>query len=141
MSLKIHHLDTKYIHQVWSMVDHWLIPVFEKSVLSKYYSIDNLKEYIIRGEQMLLVFVDDDGVLPGALTVQWDSHPKAKIANVTSFGGMFGYSSEHYNLFIDFCKAMGATRIECSCRPSVARLLKHKMGFTPSTHIHLELEI
>jgi len=124
------------------MVEPWLIPVFEKSALSKYYSLDNLKDYIIRGEQTLLVFVNIKNNILGALTVQWNNHPKARVANVTSLGGNFGKSSDHYKVFIEWAKTMGATRIECSGRASVVRLhLKHNMGFIPSNHTHMELEL
>jgi|688.fasta_scaffold709856_2 hypothetical protein len=140
--MKLQHVEVNYLHQAWPLVEPWLIPVFEKSEISKYYSIDNLKDYILSGAQKLLVFVDTDNNILGALTVQWTNYPKARIANVTCLGGSFGKSSEHYMLFIDWAKHMGATKIECSGRASVVRLhVKHNVGFIPSNHFHMELNL
>jgi hypothetical protein len=139
MTIRVQHVDPNYIYQVWPLVKPWIVPVFEKSLLSNYYSIDNLKEYIIRGEQVMLVGVDEDGGLQGEVTIQWCNYPNSRVAYITTFGANIGAELEVYNEFVKWLKAMGATRVECSARPSVARLLKNKMGFTPSNQISLEL--
>jgi hypothetical protein len=139
MSIKVQHVDPIYIHQVWPEVERWVTPVFKKSLLSNYYSIDNLKEYIIKGEQVMLVGVNENGELQGEVTIQWCNYPNSRVAYITTFGANIGTELEIYNEFIKWLKAMGATRVECSARPSVARLLKNKMGFTPSNQISLEL--
>ena len=139
MTIRVQHVDPNYIYQVWPLVKPWIVPVFEKSLLSNYYSIDNLKEYIIRGEQVMLVGVDEDGGLQGEVTIQWCNYPNSRVAYITTFGANIGAELEAYNEFVKWLKAMGATRVECSARPSVARLLKNKMGFTPSNQISLEL--
>jgi hypothetical protein len=138
VTVQVHYVDPKYVHQVWASVEPWLAPVFEKSTLSKYYSIENLKDYIIRGEQVLLVGLKND-VIQGAVTIQWGNYPIARVAYITAFGAYAGEEVAQYEIFIGWLKAMGATRVECSARPSVARLLKNKMGFTLSNQISLEL--
>ena len=139
MSIKVQHVDPNYIHQVWSTIEPLLKPVFEKSNTSKYYSIDNLKEYLIRGEHILLVGSNSDKTILGCVTVQWLNYPGARVAYVSAFGGNFGNSIEHHKGFIDWLKVMGATRIECSVRLSVARLLQQKSGYVPSKQISMEL--
>jgi hypothetical protein len=139
MSIKVQHVDPNYIHQVWSTIEPLLKPVFEKSNTSKYYSIDNLKEYLIRGEHTLLVGSNSENSILGCVTVQWLNYPGARVAYVSAFGGNFGNSIEHHKGFIDWLKVMGATRIECSVRPSVARLLQQKSGYVPSKQISMEL--
>lgn len=139
MTIKVQHVEPAYLYQVWSKVVPWITPVFERSLISNYYSIDNLKEYIIRGEQVMLVGFNEDGELQGEVTIQWCNYPNSRVAYITTFGANIGAELEVYNEFIKWLKAMGATRVECSARPSVARLLKNKMGFTPSNQISLEL--
>lgn len=141
MSLKVQHVDPNYMHQVWPFVEPLLKPVFEKSNTSKYYSIDNLKEYLIRGEQTLLVGSNSDNTILGCVTIQWLNYPYARVAYVSAFGGNFGKSIEHHKGFIDWLKAMGATRIECSVRPSVARLLQRQSGYVPNKQISMELAL
>jgi hypothetical protein len=140
MSIKVQHVDPIYIHQVWPEVERWLAPSFEKGKLGTYYNIHHLKDYIIRGDQTLLVGIKND-IIQGAVTIQWANHPLARVAYVTTFGAYAGEEVGQYTIFINWLKAMGATRIECGTRPSVARLLKQKMGFTPSNHISLELTL
>ena len=141
MSIKVQHIDPNYLHEIWPIVEPLLKPVFEKSNTSKYYSIDNLKEYLIRGEHTLLVGSNSDNNILGCVTIQWLNYPCARVAYVSAFGGNFGNSIEHHKGFIDWLKAMGATRIECSVRPSVARLLQQKSGYVPSKQISMELAL
>lgn len=141
MSLKVQHVDPNYIHQIWPFVEPLLKPVFEKSNTAKYYSIDNLKEYLIRGEQTLLVGSNSDNTILGCVTIQWLNYPYARVAYVSAFGGNFDNSIEHHKGFIDWLKAMGATRIECSVRPSVARLLQRQSGYVPNKQISMELAL
>lgn len=138
MTIDVQYVDSKYIHHVWPDVERWLAPSFEKGKLGTYYNIHHLKDYIIRGEQTLLIGLTDD-IIQGAVTIQWANYPLARVAYVTTFGANIGKELVVYNEFINWLKVMGATRIECGSRPSVARLLKQKMGFTPSNHISLEL--
>lgn len=139
--ITVQQVDPIYVQQVWPRVEPWLTPVFEKSQLSNYYSKDNLKDYIIRGEQTMLIGFDESQELHGAVMIQWCNHPNARVAYVTAFGANIGKETEIYAKFIVWLKAMGATRVECSVRPSVARLLKNKMGFTASKQITMELKL
>jgi hypothetical protein len=139
MTIEVQYVDPKYVYYIWDKVTPWIEPVFEKGLLSNYYSIDNLKEYIIRGEQVMLIGVNEEGGLQGEVTIQWCNYPNARVAYITTFGASIGKELIVYNEFVKWLKAMGATRVECSARPSVARLLKNKMGFTPSNQISLEL--
>jgi len=139
MTIKVQHVDPNYIHQVWEQVEPLLSPVFKKSNVNKYYSIDNLKEYLIRGEHTLLVGSNSEGIILGCVTIQWLNYPYARVAYVSGFGGNFGNSVEHHKGFISWLKVMGATRIECSVRPSVARLLQQKSGYVPDKQISMEL--
>ena len=139
MTIEVQYVEPNYVYHVWDKVIPWIEPVFKKSILSDYYSIDNLKDYIIRGEQVMLVGFNEAKELQGAVTIQWCNYPHARVAYITTFGANIGKELVVYNKFVKWLKAMGATRVECSARPSVARLLKNKMGFTPSNQINLEL--
>ena len=137
--MQVQQVNPIYVQQLWSQVSPWLDPVFNKSLLSTYYSIDNLKGYVIRGEQDLLIGVNEEVEIQAAVTVHWGNYPNARVAYITAFGADIGNDLEVYTQFVKWLKAMGATRVECSVRPSVARLLKNKMGFSPSKQISMEL--
>lgn len=140
MTLKVQHVDPAYIHQVWPTVEPFLLPVFEKSAISKYYNIDNLKDYIIRGEQMLLVGLNEEGVIQGVASVQWLNYPNARIAYITAIGGKLITSRENHQELVNWVRAMGGTKIQGYARESVARLWKQRIGYTPA-HITMELEL
>lgn len=140
MSLKVQHVDPNYIHQIWHIVEPFLTPVFEKSALSTYYNIDNLKDYIIRGEQTLLVGVDENGTIQGTASVQWLNYPNARIAYITAIGGKLIVSKENHQELVNWVRAMGGTKIQGYARESIARLWKQKIGYTPA-HITMELEL
>ena len=44
--MQVQQVNPIYVQQLWSQVSPWLDPVFNKSLLSTYYSIDNLKGYV-----------------------------------------------------------------------------------------------
>ena len=69
MTIQVRYVDAKYIHHVWPEVERWLSKSFEKGKLGTYYTIHHLKDYIIRGEQTLLIGLTDD-VIQGAVTIQ-----------------------------------------------------------------------
>lgn len=140
MTLKVQHVDPAYIHQVWPTVEPFLLPVFEKSSISKYYNIDNLKDYIIRGEQILLVGLNEEGVIQGVASVQWLNYPNARIAYITAMGGKLITSKENHQELVNWVRAMGGTKIQGYARESVARLWKQRIGYTPA-HITMELEL
>ena len=140
MSLKVQHVETKYIQQMWPLVEPWFIPVFEKSLASTYYSIDNLRDYLTCGEHTLIVASDDGGIIHGVISLQWLDFPKARIAFVAAIGGKFISSKETNQEFVNWVRAMGGTKIQGYAKESVARLWKNKLGYTPA-HIVMELDV
>ena len=140
MSLKVQHVDPSYIHQLWDNVEPFLLPVFERSAISKCYTIDNLREYIVRGEQTLLVASNEEGVIKGVATIQWLNYPQARIAYITAIGGKMLITKENHQELVNWVRAMGGTKIQGYARDSVARLWRQKIGYTPA-HITMELEL
>lgn len=140
MKLKVQHVEPSHIHQVWPMVEPWFTPVFEQSAISDYYSIDNLKDYLVRGEHTLVVASDDVGVIHGVISLQWANYPKARVAYVAAIGGKFIASRETNQEFVSWVRMMGGTKIQGYARESVARLWKQKLGYRPA-HIVMELEV
>ena len=140
MNLKVQHVEVNYIQQVWPLVEPWFTPVFEKSAISDYYSIDNLKDYLIRGEHTLVVATDDEGVIHGVISLQWLNLPKARIAYVAAIGGKFIASRETNQEFVNWVRTMGGTKIQGYARESIARLWKQKLGYRPA-HIVMELDV
>ena len=140
MTLKVQHVASENIHQVWPLVEPWFLPVFEKSDASRYFDIGHLKYLFIRGEQVLVVGSDKEGIIRGAVAIQWVNHPKARVAYITAIGGRMISSKENHAEFINWVRAHGGTRIEGSANEAIARLWKQKLGYSPR-QITVELEI
>jgi hypothetical protein len=140
MKLKVQHVDPKHIHHVWPLVKPWFEAVFENSSLGEQYSIDNIKDYIIRGEYTLVVVSDDEGVIHGAISLRWINSPHSRIALVVAIGGKLISSKEAHQEFVNWVRAMGGTKIQGYAKESVARLWKQKLGYTPA-HIVMELNV
>jgi hypothetical protein len=138
--IKVQHVDPNYIHQVWDIVEPLLTPVFEKSAIATCYTIDNLKDYIIRGEQTLLVGIDEKGDIQCAACIQWLNYPNARVAYITAIGGKILITKENHQELASWVRAMGGTKIQGSARESVARLWRQKLGYTPR-QITMELNV
>lgn len=140
MTVKVQHVESNYIHQIWPQVEPWFIPVFTKSNLNEYYSIENLKDYMVRGEHTLLVGINESNIIQGAASIQWLNFPNARIAYVAALGGNMIISKEYHQELINWVRAMGGTKIKGVARDSVARLWKQKLGYMPAP-ITMELNL
>ena len=133
--MKVQHVPVEYIHQTWPLVEGYLQAVFDKTPHTVDYTLEHLKAYLIQGSQVLLVVVDDKGVIHGAGTLQWVMFPGHRVAFLTTVGGRFIVSKENHDELTRWVQVHGGTKIQAGVRPSVARLLKQKAGYTPKYEI------
>ena len=120
MGLKSVHPNDVY--SVWDSV----VPYFERALSHSggEYSVEHLKLYLTEGRQMLLITVDANEKINGALTREFINLPNERIAFVTAVGGKMMTGKDNWAQFEDWCRFNGATMIRGAAHESVARLWK-----------------
>jgi hypothetical protein len=116
----------KYIHQVWPDVVGFVEDALQYGAGE--YNADQMKVMILRGEQDLLVAVEENAI-KGAATVQFIDYPNCRVAYVTSIGGKLIANKDTFKELTDWCKFNGATKIQGAARESVERLWKRLFNF------------
>jgi hypothetical protein len=125
------------IKQVWSQASGYINNALEFA--DEDYSLDDVKNYLISGQWSLLIVIDDDNKLRGAITVAYAKYPNNKVAYITAIGGKWISDKESYQNFVNVLKDNGATKIQGAARESVARLWR-RLGFREK-HIIVERTI
>ena len=117
--MKIQHVSIDYVNQVWPQVEHFISAAL---AYQDDYTIEHAKVYVSNGTWMLIVAVDDMGVIQGAATVLFYNRPNDRVAFVVTLGGKFVTDTDTYVQVAEVLKAFGATYIECASRESATRL-------------------
>jgi hypothetical protein len=125
------------IKQVWSQASGYINNALEFA--DEDYSLDDVKNYLISGQWSLLIVIDSDSKLRGAITVVYAKYPNNKVAYITAIGGKWISDKESYQNFVNVLKDNGATKIQGAARESVARLWR-RLGFREK-HIIVERAI
>ena len=82
------------------------------------------------GQWLLLVAVDEENAIHGAMTVSFVNYPLHRVAFVTTTGGKFIANPALLEQLKQILKTRGATKIQAFGRESMVRLLE-KSGFEP----------
>jgi hypothetical protein len=122
----LHQVAPAYVCQLWPKVKEMLANALEHS--GGEYTVDQLQFMLVRGEQTLLVIVDENENVIGAISVAFQHHPAQRIAFVTAVGGRFITSPELWDQFEHWCRENGATHIRGAAYAEVARLWRQKFG-------------
>ena len=77
---------------------------------------------------ILLVILDEDKNIHGALTVSFENGANNRTAIITTLGGKTVVNKELFEQVCNITKNYGATRVQCYARDSAARLYQH-VGF------------
>lgn len=117
--MKIQHVDVNYVNQLWPQVEQFISAAL---AYQDDYTIEHAKVFLATGTWMLIVAIDDVGVIHGAATIQFYNRPNDRVAFVVTMGGKLITGHETYQQFSDLLKAFGATYIEGASRESAARL-------------------
>jgi hypothetical protein len=117
--MKIQHVDVNYVHQIWPQVEKFISAAL---AYQDDYTIEHAKLYITDGSWLLIVAIDDEGVIHGAATIKFYNRPEDRVAFVITMGGKLITGHETYAQFTDLLKAFGATYIEGASRESAIRL-------------------
>lgn len=114
-----------FVYDVWDKVAGYIDKGLARS--GGEYNAEQLKVYLTQGINTLILILNDEGEIKGALTIQWTNYPNDRVAFITSIGG--ATYEEAWNMFIDWLRSQGCTAIRGAAFESVARLWKKKYGF------------
>ena len=71
----------------------------------------------------LIAGVQPDGMVVGAMAVQFIGYPNYKVAHVYSIGGKNVITdSKNWGMVKEWMRSMGASKVQGSCKPAQARL-------------------
>jgi thymidine phosphorylase len=115
-----------YVYHVWDQVG----PLLERGLAKSggEYTAEHLKVYLTQGMQMLVVIIDDEQKVHGAVSVLFNNYPNDRVAFITSVGGKALVDQELWQQFENCMRQNGATLIRGAAYESVARLWKKAFG-------------
>lgn len=121
----IEQVHPNFIQQLWPKIGRMLERALEFS--GGEYSAEHLRMMLVRGEQMLLVAVEDGAVI-GAATVDFANFPNDRIAFITAIGGRLIARPDLFEELKSVLRSQGCTKIKGEAREAVARLWHQKFG-------------
>jgi hypothetical protein len=98
-------------------------------------TLEQLKLLLVKGDQTLLVSVDEKGVLNGAMTVEFINHPNARVMFITALGGHGIVNDETFSQVETWAKMQGATKVSAWAQKAQARLYKIKSNFNTVRYV------
>lgn len=130
MNLSIRPVETHFVQQVWPLVEGYLQSALDKGEGPADYNIHHVQMFLTSGQWLLVVAVDEDNVVHGAMTVSFINYPLNRVAFVTATGGKGIINATALEQLKAITKARGATKIQAFGRESMIKLLG-KSGFEP----------
>jgi len=134
MTLTVRPVDVNHIQQVWPMVESFLQESMDKGgdFPDWYagYNLSHIQAFLTSGQWSLLVAVDKESKIHGAMTISFINYPLHRVAFVTATGGKFIANPELLEQLKALVKPYGATKIQAYCRESMVRLLA-RANFEP----------
>ena len=136
MTVKIQPVDTNYVSQVWPLVEKYLVDSLvegaEKQNIDPGYNIHHVQMFLTTGQWLLVVAVDEEHKVHGAMTVSFMNYPMARIGFITLTGGRLVLNRNTFEQLKVILKQRGATKVQAHGRESMVRLLQ-RTGFKPQT--------
>lgn len=121
------------IYSVWEDVKEYLNASINVSTHDC--TIEQLKMLLVRGEQTLLVSINEKGVLNGAMTVEFINRPNSRIMFITALGGHGIVNDETFSQVESWAKMQGATKASAWAQEAQARLYKIKSNFNTVRYV------
>jgi hypothetical protein len=132
MTLSVQQVPLQFVAQTWPLVEEHI------ESARKYgqgdYTIDQIKLLVSMGQWILMVIVDEEKQVHGAITSSFINYPNNRVAFITFIGGRLIASKDTFEQMCSILKANGATSIQGAVRPAVARLWS-RFGFKHKTSI------
>ena len=115
------------IYNVWADVESYLNASI--NVSGGDFTLDQLKLLLVRGEQTLLVSVNKENKINGAMTVEFINNANARTMFITALGGTGIVNDETFSQVETWAKMQGATKASAWAQEAQARLYKLKANF------------
>jgi len=115
------------IYNVWDDISSYLEASI--NVSGGDFTLDQLKLLLVRGEQTLLVSVNENNKINGAMTVEFINNPNARTMFITALGGSGIVNDETFSQVETWAKMQGATKAGAWAHEAQARLYKLKANF------------
>jgi hypothetical protein len=116
-----------FIYDVWKDVESFLNASI--NVSGGDFTLDQLKFSLGRGEQTLLVSVNEQNKINGAMTVEFTNRPNDRVMFITALGGSGIVNDETFSQVETWAKSQGATKASAIAQEAQARLYKIKANF------------
>ena len=121
------------VYHVWEDIKEYLNASI--NVSGGDFTLDQLKLLLVRGEQSLLVSVDEKGALNGAMTVEFINNANARTMFITALGGNGIVNDETFSQVETWAKMQGATKASAWAQETQARLYKIKANFNTIRYV------
>lgn len=115
------------VYNVWADVESYLNASI--NVSGGDFTLDQLKLLLVRGEQTLLVSVNKENKINGAMTVEFINNANARTMFITALGGLGIVNEETFSQVEVWAKMQGATKASAWAQEAQARLYKIKANF------------
>jgi len=125
--MNVHAIPRHLVPKLWPKVSAWLDKAMTHSAGE--YNLDQLQALVVRGDQVLMIAVDDAGDLLGAATVAFVLYPAARVAFITAIGGRMLANRDLFAQLCEWARLEGCTSVQGTAFESSARLWKEKLGF------------
>lgn len=137
MTLTVRPVTQEHAAQVWPLVAGFIAKAIPHC--GGDYTLDQVRMHLALGMWVLLVSVDEENKIHGAMTLSIVNKPNDRVAFVTTTGGTGICTAEALEQVKILMRSMGATKIEAAGRPAMVRMLG-KLGFT-ERHTVVEVKI
>ena len=122
-----------FIFDVWKDVESFLNASI--NVSGGDFTLDQLKFSLGKGEQTLLVSVNEQNVINGAMTVEFNNRPNDRVMFITALGGNGIVNDETFSQVESWAKSHGATKASAWAQEAQARLYKIKSNFNTVRYV------
>lgn len=137
MTLTVRPVIQEHVAQTWPLVEGFIAETLPYS--GDDFTLDQVRMYLTLGIWILLVSVDEQNKIHGAMTLNMFNNANHRVAYVTTTAGEGICTPEALEQVKVLMKGLGATKIQAGCRPAMARMLG-KLGFK-ERHIVVEVKI
>ena len=121
------------IYNVWEDVKEYLNASINVSTHDC--TIEQLKMLLVRGEQTLLLSVNENNKINGAMTVEFINYPNNRVMHITALGGYGIVNDETFSQVESWAKMQGATKASAWAQEAQARLYKIKSNFNTVRYV------
>ena len=121
------------VYHVWEDIKEYLNASINVSTHDC--TIEQLKMLLVRGEQTLLVSINENSKINGAMTVEFINYPNNRVMHITALGGYGLVNNETFSQVESWAKMQGATKASAWAQEAQARLYKIKSNFNTVRYV------